>query len=111
MKLLPINKDIPATHWQCQCRGIALIQRDAVFEKNRQIIQDAYELKTFSYDIEKNYWKIQSAEWISSDESRVNAKRKIIHTIRREGIKDELKHMIEDELNITVESFQDYFIE
>jgi len=36
MKLLPINKRPQAIHWGCRCRGIALMQRDAVFELCKQ---------------------------------------------------------------------------
>lgn len=111
MKLKPICKDIPATHWECRCKGISLKQRDTLFELVRREVQESYNLFQFNYNIETRKWIIKSAEWISHDESRINAKRRVITTGQREEILNELQDIIETELLITFESFQDYFIE
>jgi len=84
MKLKPINKDIPAIGWECSCRGVSLIQRDAVFESSRQEIQELYDLHEFSFDRENRNWTILSAEWISPDQSRINATRRKLSTGQRE---------------------------
>lgn len=111
MKLLPKNRDIPATHWECRCKGISLIQRDIVFELARQEVKEEFNLHEFSYNIETRKWTIQSAEWISHDESRINAKRRVLNTGQRNDIIDELQDIIEQESEVTFLNFQDYFIE
>lgn len=111
MKLLPINRDIPASHWECRCRGISLIQRDAVFELARQDVQELYNLHEFSYNNENRNFTIVSGEWISPDESRINSTRRKLSTGQRNDIIEELEDIIQDELEITIVNFQDYFRE
>lgn len=109
MKLLPINKDIPASHWECRCRGISLLQRDKSFQINKEITQDLYLLRKLNYDKQNIHWDIESAQWSSPDESRINSQRRIIRDM--DLIISELKALIEEELEISFENFQDFFNE
>jgi len=106
-----ISRDVAAGRWECACKCISITARNTVFEKKRQIVQEAYLLHKFSYDIDKRHWDIESDEWTSRDESRTNSNRKIIRASRRQDIVEELQRIVSEELQITFENLQEYFLE
>jgi hypothetical protein len=110
MNLLPVSRDLPATHWECtKCkRKITIEERNQVFLATIQMVQDKYIIHV-AYNKQHNQWHIWSMEW--TGETRLEAQRKKLTSIEREEITDQLLATLEDNLQIQFETIRDYFRE
>jgi hypothetical protein len=111
MKLYNISLDLPATHWAClNCKKIITIkERDDVFELHIKLAKDKFDLHILEYDKESKYWKVESAVFIG--DSRIGSKRKPIGETERQEILEKLQEVIQEQLLISFETFQDFFAE
>ncbi|MGB7953116.1 MAG: hypothetical protein WCF23_03975, partial [Candidatus Nitrosopolaris sp.] len=76
-----------------------------------EIVAALYTLYKFNSDVANRNFEIESDVRISPNESRVSANRKRTRANERELIISELKSLIQEELKIEFENFQEYFIE
>ena len=108
MKLLPVNRDITeGLWWKCDCKCISLTGRDNCFERHRQLAINMFQLHKLEYNRQTNHFDIESSEWISHDGSRLNATRRQIGQTETEDILTKFQEVIEKELDISFDSFQD----
>jgi hypothetical protein len=101
-----ISRDLSAFRWCCNCKSIPIRNIKLVLNRCCQTFKDVYRLHKLEHDIPSRNWLIESAEWISPNESRVNAHRKLLS---QDEILSILKQAAEDSMLISFEKWTDLF--
>jgi hypothetical protein len=109
MQLLPVSRDQKAHSWQCACKCITIENLNVVFDRFVEDFKEIYSLHKLDWDSKDRSFDIESAVWISPNQSRVNAKRKVIHETERHEILANLQNAVSEELGISFELWEEYF--
>jgi hypothetical protein len=105
MRLMPVSRDLEATHWECKCKWITLKAIRECFDNCSNTFNELYRLNKFTYDIANRNFEIVSNEWIG--ESRINSRRKLISPTERDEILSDLKQAVEDSISVSFESWSE----
>ncbi len=111
MRLKPVDKNIKENlWWECEDKCISLAARDRCFNFHRKIAMESFGLNTLDYDIKTDSWNLEG-EWISPDNNRLNAVKRKVGPTEKQEILDKLQSVLETELEVTFETFGDFFAE
>jgi uncharacterized protein YeeX (DUF496 family) len=105
--LKPVSLDEKATHWECSCRCLHIEKIRLVFDNIRDNFKQIFLLHKLEYSKESRYWEIESSEFISPNNSRLNSHRRLITMSERTDLLDNLRQAICDELSIEFDNFQE----
>jgi hypothetical protein len=94
--------------WECQCKCISLAARDRCFNFHRKLALETFGLNTLDYNIETDHWDIEG-EWVSPDNNRLNAVKRQVGPAETEDILDKLKSVLQTELGVTFETWDNFF--
>jgi hypothetical protein len=110
MRLLPISLDIKNNlRWVCPCYSIPLWGRDLAFNWAKEKVIEENSLRSLFWDKETKTIRIESA--IFTGTSRTNSKRHSISLSERERIRDSLVELVQQALNISFDSWSEFFEE
>jgi hypothetical protein len=109
MKAYPISHDLPFSHYSCSTckKNITVTERNEVFDTTVKLAKEKCDLKTLEYNKDDRSWKIESSLFIG--DSRIGARRKPIGPTERQEIIGKVQEVLQEELHISFENFQEFF--